>query len=186
MLINTEELKNNLDNLNQLISDYEELHLNMYSNMSSTFFSWNDNYSKKFLIYAEDDKKSFSQLLSNYKSLSDIYSYLFEKYSKFGKIIYYELDNKNDIYENFNKYISKLENIITKYDNSNLINNSNFSYKIYSERKRLNDNLDKVRSIYSDVKEFYESIEEININVNDKISKLEVYDVQEISINDYV
>ena len=144
MLINIEELKTNLNSLNQLISDYEEIHLNMYNNMSSTFFSWNDAYSKKFLIYADDDKKSFSELISSYKSLSDIYSYLFEKYSKFGKTIYYELDNKNSVYEIFDKYISKLENIIMKYDNSSLINNSNLSYKIYNERKKLQDSLDSV------------------------------------------
>lgn len=186
MLINIDELKASLDRLNQLINDYEELHLNMYNNLSSTFFSWNDAYSKKFLVYNDIEKKSFDTLITNYKSYYNVYNYIWNKYSKFGKIIYYELDNIEDIYAHFDTYISKLENIIYKYDNSNIIKDSSFSYKIYNERRKLQKRLESVRSIYSDVKDFYNSINEINLEVSEKISDIAVKDIQEISIEDYV
>ena len=186
MLINTEELRTTLDKLNQLISNYEEIHLNMYNNLSSSFFSWNDLYSKKFLVYNDNEKKSFDNLIANYKSYYDIYKYILEKYSSLGKTIYYELDNKESVYAHFDTYISKLENILYKYDNSNLINNSNVSYKIYNERRKLQNRLDSVKSIYSDFKDFYNSINEINLEVSERISNIEIKDIQEISVEDYV
>ena len=158
----------------------------MSNNLSSTTFSWNDVNSKKFLIYIDNEKKEFNTLIANYKSYYDIYKYIYEQYSKFGKVIYYELENKESIYASFNSYIAKLEGIIYKYDNSMLINNSTLSYKIYNERKKLKDTLDNVKSIYSDVKDFYNSINDINLEISERMSKIDIRNIQEISISDYV
>ena len=186
MMINIDELKASLDSLNQLISDYEEIHLNMSNNLSSTMFSWNDVNSKKFLVCIDNEKKDFNTLISNYKSYYDIYKYIYEQYSKFGKVIYYELENKESIYASFDKYISKLEGIIYKYDNSMIINDSSLSYKIYNERRKLNETLENVKSIYSDVKNFYNSINDIDLEISERMSKIDIRSVQEISITDYV
>ncbi len=186
MLISIDELKASLGRLNELINNYEELHLNMYNNLASTFYCWNDINSKKFLVLNADEKKNFNLLLQNYRSIYNVYLYVWKEYSKFGKIIYYELDNREKIYECFDSYISKLESIIYKYDNSNIIKDSSFSYKIYNERKRLYKDLEMVKSIYSDVKDFYNSINDINLEVSEKLSSIDIKNIQEIDVNDYV
>ena len=188
MLINVNELNHSLTTLNQLLDDYNKTFLIMYNNLSSIPFLWNDTNSKKFLMTVDTDKKNINKLINDLNSYRDIYSYIKESYGKLGNIIYYELEYKNSIFGCFDSYIDKLTSIISKYNNLNLSAAKSYyvTNAVLSEKEKLKNNLSLVNSIYSQVKDFYEVVDEISLNVSQMLSKIEVNDIQEIIVNDYI
>lgn len=186
MTINVTNLKNELNNLNKLLEDYEDIYLNMYNEFSSSSFFWYDEKAKNFFNDINKEKIKMNTMLTEFKDLSSIYNYIIISYEKFGNNIQCELSARDEIVSNINNYRNKLNGIINSYNNLDLRNCAKVSNLIISEKNKLDGVSNQVDELYNKVNNFYNEIETIEREIKLRLSKIKIETIKENIVNDYV
>ena len=137
MKVNINNLKDEVEAFNRLLSKYEESYLNYYNMISSFSFYWQDYNSKRFFDAAKIEKLSYEQVLNDLKDVKNVYSYIIDKYSTFGRKISINLDAKNKIMDRFDDYIDEMSSIIRRFYNLDLSFCPNEAYYIRKARDRM-------------------------------------------------
>lgn len=178
--VNNLELKNKIDALNTLISEYEEIQLNIFNQLKDVCINWQDGNSIEFdnKIYLEKEESDL--ILQALNDKRDILNFIYNKYSDIGKKIKCNLNNKNTLIHSINNCQSQINNILNEF---NKIDNS-FYYSEYqsiiNQKNKIISVKNKMSEVKNSVTKNYDRIEEIENDVKEKINNL-----LEIKINDF-
>lgn len=179
--VNNTSIEGNIKDLNNLMDKYDEIMLNLYKQLDeASSVNWQDSNSMSFADCVEDEKKETSLLVDYIKSRKDIYSFIVEKYIKFGKKIAYDLKNKAAIINELDRCHGKASNILNQFY---YINTSFFyeeRWSIIQQREKIANIKNKLSKLKENVNKIFTEIEKIEKEVTKKIKDLSI-----IKINDF-
>ena len=180
------KLRNKLDELNNLLENYQENYMNMYYQIeiSDQEEYWYDPHAKDFF---DDKYMEKNNIEESYEELNEIYTLILdiiEMYSSLGGVVEFDLSYRTSILSKFNIYKNKLNRILNSYNDldygfasSDIVNS--IGNQISNVRKQifLADILkENVRNIMDDIKEFESDISRMIKRIY--ISKLQFVDVE--------
>lgn len=178
--INTVNLKNDIDTLNKLISEYEEIQLNMFNELKDSCINWQDGNSIEFEKEIYLEKVEADNILNMLNDKKNILDFIYDKYSDLGKKIKCNLNNKSSLLHSIETCQSQTQNIINEFWK---IDNSFY----YTEQQKISKQVDKINEVKnglaevkSSIAKMFDKIEEIEKEIKEEITKLE-----EIKINSF-
>ena len=186
MEIRVDSLKDTTNKLNHLIEDYEAIYLNFYNQISFATSFWNDSHSVAYFQEIERQKLKIKTTIQEMKDVKDVYTYLFQKYQNLGNKIVCYLDKQDETIHSFNQYIEKLNFIIQLYNNLNLSFCTREARCIRSERSRLIAMRNKMETVRDETKKTFNTIREIEHEVNYRISKITIEVMKEMDIRPFI
>ena len=186
MDVNIENLKENIKELNLFIEEYESNSRNLYNELSNCSIFWQDNKSTMFFEKVNIEKIAINESINEIKEIYKIYTYILNKYSQIGNKIKFDIKLKNEIITKCDKYINYINDI--KYDLRNL--DYEFDYtianKIYNEINKLGYIINDLTELKKNIKKHFELFEEIEKEVNLKISKIKIDVLKLTEINNFI
>ena len=182
--INIELLKTELEQLNNVLVNYETTELNLFNQLkNATSSDWNDNRSEVFADAIDIEKKESQEIVDSFNDVADCLKYIIDKYESIGNRISVNLEKKTDIINAYGKIENKI-NTIVSYLNSV---DKSFSY---SEKSSINDMRDSFNNLKRDVsdsrdkvKELFKKIERIENDIAKKVRDLKAIKIEDF---DYV
>lgn len=168
--VNTVALKQEVERLNKLLSEYEEIQLNLFHQLRDSCTNWQDGISLKFNQKVIADQKESNMLLQTIEEYKNVYQYIAVQYEAFGKKVKCDLDNRQSILSAIDQCSAETNNIISSL---NAAGSTNISY-IYQV-------LEQLQSLRQNVVEIYRKIESIEHNINDKLKELAVINISEFT-----
>ncbi len=178
--INSVELKNEIEFLNNLINNYEEIQLNLFNQLKDATINWQDGNSVEFenKIYLE--KQEADLILQSLNDKKDILNFIYDKYSDLGKKVRCNLNNRTTVIHGLDNCYNQANSLINEF---NKIDRS-FYYgelnKIDNVKQKVVNAKNKLDTTRTAVSKIYNQIEEIEKEIKNKISELE-----EIKINSF-
>lgn len=182
MNINVKNIEAELQCLNNLIEDYEDIYLNLYNEISSVSFFWQDKNEVRFIDNINADKQKIRTTIEELISISEIYSYLVTSYQKIGNSIRCNLSAKNGVISRLDTYILKLDNIILVYSSLDLSFCTSIAQQINNQKNILIHQLKKAQKIKQSLQQKFNEIEKIEKVINLKISKIKLEIIQDKAI----
>lgn len=172
--VNIDELRFQIDRLNQLLENYEMTILNLYNQENSTLTFWRDRKSLELSNNSVHEKAKVKNMLTELSSLKEVYKYIVEKYQQIGNKIQFNLNNQNQIVNIFNRCIDK-ENVII-----NLYSNINVRYCYYelrilnNEKQRMIAHRNKLIEVKNNIVSQMNNIQRSEREIRDKISAINI------------
>lgn len=170
--IDTKNLAAELAELNNLLDDYEDIYLNLYNEISSVSFFWQDKNEMRYLDEINTEKQKSKNAILELNNIKDIYNYLLTNYQEIGNNIKCNMDAKDSIISRINTYLLKLNNIIALYNSLDLSFCTSVIPMINSEKQILNNEKKNVQRIKESLQQNFNKIETIEKTINLKISKI--------------
>ena len=186
MKINVSNLKVEIKKLNKLIDEYENTHLNLYNVLSSNQIYWDDDISKRFNEKLILEKIQVKTTIKELITVKNIYEELVSKYEKIGNKLEVIPKSKDIIISKLDTYLDKIHQILEIYNEISINKKSKEMLIINKHINKLKKMEIEVSSIRKNIKEKYELIEEIENNINLKISKIKLEYINEININEFI
>ena len=169
------ELKTKLDNLEKLISDYDNIEMNLFNHLKNSFISWEDTNSLRFQNAILSDKKENIEFKKNLRESITIFKKIYTSYISIGKKININLNDKSNIMNLLENILSKTKNIERKINQINASEVSEIRYKI----KRVNDNINMLKDSY---RSLYQKLENIEFTIKNNINKLETVKINDLEV----
>lgn len=182
MNINVKNIEAELQCLNNLIEDYEDIYLNLYNEISSVSFFWQDKNEVKFIDNINVDKQKIRTTIEELISIREIYSCLVTNYQKIGNSIRCNLSAKNIVISRLDTYISKLNNTILAYNSLDFSFCTSIAPLINNQKNILIQQLKKAKKLKQSFQQKFNEIEKIEKVVSLKISKIKLEIIQEKTI----
>jgi len=186
MEINVSNLKTEVSNFNKLVEEYEKIYLNLYNELSSVSFFWKDNHANLFFEHISFEKLKISKSFEELITLKNQYQYIIEKYQTIGNRIIFDLNNRNDIINKFDTYISGIDRIVQSYESLDLSFCREFVSSINHQKTTLIKEKSQVGELKNKVIEMLNKIEEIEKEIKLKISSINIEILKETAINDFI
>ena len=186
MKIDVELLKKQSLQVKQIIDSYELNYLNFFNALNQAMDCWQDEHSKLYLEQINYQKNESNKVILDLKELNEIFKSIVFKYDPIAKQIYYLKDNKNSLFNIFEKYLNQI------VDSINIINNMDLSFCptekeiILNIKTNLVNNQQSIKKIYYNVKNTVKDIERKEIEINSLLSKYENRIVKELEYRNYI
>ena len=182
MTVDVKQLKEEIKTYNDLIEEYEGNYLNYYNVLSSFSFYWKDNHAKKFYDSLPREKLNCKNLISELKSIQEVYKYISYKYSEFGDHISINLKNKDYVLRKFDTYLEKADRIIHKYSNLDLSFCPTEASLIRKERDSILTCKNSIKEKKDSVRDCFNKIENIEKEVRYRINRISTVSIRETDI----
>ena len=182
MEIKVSRLKEELNNLNNLIEDYELNYLNLYNVVNDMAYYWKDDgYGDRFFKDVETKKIDVGNTIDEIKNVKNIYKYLVSKYESIGNKIEFNLNYKTNVITYLDTCIEQCKNIINSYNSLDL----SFCGEAGSIRNEMNlvrENKEKLENYKKELKKILDYIEETEKTITTKISNIniEAIEIQDV------
>ena len=186
MIIDVNNIKDEIVKLNDLLDKYKDNYLNLYNEINNASSYWNDLISVKFFDSCKIEKIETKTTLEEIKSIIDIYNYILEKYQEIGKKIKFEIKNRDIVINGFNNYIIKVDDLIREYNSINFNCNIKISNMLNDQLYKLKNNRKILNNIKDKVKDIFDNIEEIEKEINLRLSKINIDIIKEIDISIFI
>ena len=186
MWVNTIELSNYVKILNNLIDKYEEEYLNYYNEMNKSSFFWNDEKAMRFYSDINIEKLKIITNHNELLSLNKIYTNIINSYQQLGKIVSFDLKNKNIVLDLLNKCNEDIKNIISSNNNVSVGSAPEISGIISSNSSILNNLQNELQDYKMKTREAFNKIEEIEREITSAISSLNLEYVKERDLTIYI
>lgn len=186
MKVNVSNLKVEIKKLNKLIDEYEDIYLNLYNELLSNQVYWDDDVSKKFNESIGLEKIQVSTTINELTNIKSIYEELVSKYEKIGNKLEFVPKSKDIILSKLDNYLDKLYKTLEIYNELDFNKKSKEILIISKHISKLEKMAVEVSSLRKKIKEKYELVQEIENNINLKISKIRLEYINEIDINKFI
>ena len=180
LVVNTKQLKIELNKLSNLIEKYEETKINLFLNLNNSCIDWKDNDSLKFSDKIYLEKQETDLFIDSIKEKKDIYLYMYYQYNSIGNYIRYETTNNINMINKISDNVDICDSIISQFNVITEKKECKEQYNLINERNKIinvKNNLLYIRKRYQDVQKL---ITEIETNIKNKINNLD-----KIKINDF-
>lgn len=181
MKLNVENLNVDIKKYNKLINYYEQVCFKFYSELNLSKEYWLGNDANYFFANIEEEKIKVQLFYKELFSIGDLYIYLVKKYQVLGKKILIELNEKDNILTKFDDYIVKFENLINYYKNIDTNFDVAIGECIKKQQELLEKNRLKIEIIKDKYKKFFSNVEEIELEVKERLSKINIEVIKEIT-----
>lgn len=181
-----DKLKIEMNRFNNLITNYEKTMLNLFNALNQTSSYWQDSNSIKFLDNISSQKISIDKKVTELKTIKEAYKYLIDKYEKFGNKIEYDFEMREVINKNINESIEKINKTINSYNSLYISFHPNERNEIIDQKQQLLIIKSNIEKLKEKIKNAFTEIEEIENNVNSKLSRIHIEIIQEENFKDYV
>lgn len=186
MQIKVNHLKTYLDMISKKLKNYEEDCRNFYNELNNISSYWQDNHAERFFDNVLIEKNKIDTMQNEILSIKDVYKYMVESYEKIGNKLEFNLDLKEDTLYHIDTYIAKLENIIFSYNRLNLSFCSKEKQILENHKQELIREVEYVQKVKENLKKIFGQIEEIEKNIQYKLSKLNLEVIKETDISEFI
>ncbi|MBE6152813.1 MAG: hypothetical protein E7166_01110 [Firmicutes bacterium] len=186
MKINIMIIKSEILKLNTLIDEYENNYLNLYNEIKKASSYWQDGNSINFFNDADYYKLKIQLNVEEIKQLKEVYNYLINKYSQIGNKITFNLNSRTYLINSFNSYINQIDEIIKLYNNLDLSFCSYERQKLINQRNQFKSIKNSLIKIKKNIINKLEYIEEIEKEINLKLSKISIELLKENNVSNYI
>lgn len=181
-LTNTEQL---LVELGKICKEYDNNINNLFLMFQKANTYWHDATASKFFSSLEQEKITNQKEILNIYNKLEIYKFIYAKYIELGKKIKCNLSNKENIINKLNQCINILSNLIKSYNSLNMYF-ANEKYMLSNEKTKLINSYNTLISSKEKIEKIYKKIEEIETQISNKISKLEIVNIEEYDNTIYI
>ncbi len=186
MEIKVIKLKEELNDLNSLIKQYEEINLNLYHEIEESTNYWTDNHAMKFFEAISNEKKEVTLTIEELKKTRDIYDYLVKKYKKIGDQINCNINNRKKALSSINLYVEKINEIITNYNNLDLSFCPEVRNYLQIEKNKFINIKDQLEKVSKEMEDTFAYIENMEEEIKLRLSKINIRKIQETDINQFL
>lgn len=183
--INTTNIGNILLDLKKVYEEYEININDLFMSLKGAKIYWNDETSSKFFESLEKEKLINQKEIISISNKIEIFTYIYTKYSELGKKIKCNLNKKETIINKLNQCLKQLYDVINSYKYLDSYF-SNEKYILYNEQKNLANYYNILLESKENIIKIYKKIEEIEVQVSNKMSKLEILKIEEYDNTNYV
>ena len=186
MKIDVVLLEKNLNILLKIEEKYKKNYLNYYNELNKLVGYWNTTKGVSFLENIKDEKKKIDLYYSYFNDIRDVYKYLIIEYKKIGEKIFYNLDERDNIKNQYNLYLEKINYLIEKFDNINTSNiNNKISNSVYNGLLGLNNISKSISDIVQKFNSINDQLDNILIVVENKINKIDINTIKLLDESEY-
>lgn len=184
MKIDIEKLKISVEKLNSLLNDYDSIYKSFYHEIVNLKSYWHDAHANAFFEKIREEKKVNTLFFREFKSICDLYNYIYNQYLDIGDKINFDFSNRDIFISKIDKYINNIDNIINKYNNLDTDFDLEISKYLSYEKSKYSNIKEKLLSIKEANKEAIDNISNIEKQIKLKISKIHVKSIESNSIVD--
>lgn len=176
--IDSLKLEKKLNLLNNTIRRYEVIQQNLFNNLKNSCIDWNDGNSIIFEKKIMDEKKQSMFFLQNLEKIHYIYKYIYEKYKVIGNNVFFELRNKQIVLNKINSLLNETDNLIKKINSVLNYDIPDEKYeklykKIIVQKENIVCTYNAIKKIKNKIIKMYDNLAEIEVNIKNKINKIE-------------
>ena len=186
MEINVLDLEKNSEKLIKSIGNFSNNILNIYNELNWANGCWNDFHARLFFTNVESEKIKINNTYDELTLLSEIYKTIIAQYKNIGNKIQVNLESKDTIITKFNSFQDKINELISLYNDLDLSFCKDISIKISNQKKELLRIKESLRLSKEKIKETLVKIEEIEKDINLKLSKINIETIKQANINEYM
>ena len=174
-MVDVDNLRFLLDQLEILISDYQNNYINLYNEIQDSEMFWQDAHSNVFFRKKTIEKSRIDITYDELESTKDIYKNIINMYGNIGDYIEFDLVNRQHLLAKFNTYINKLNRIYNLYcDLDYSFANPSIQSSIEVQKEIVRESLDDATVLREKIKTLMEEISENERKIKRMISKLNI------------
>lgn len=188
MEINIANIEKECSTLKKNIDSFYDNVLTIYNELNWVKGYWDDYHARLFFTNVNSEKMKVVNTYNELKSVSNIYESMVERYKSIGNKIQVNLEEKDNVLAKFNNFYDKVNELISSYNNLNLgfCAGSSIANRLYRQKQ----DLLKVKAslnVYKErVKTTFETLEEIERDINYKISNTSIEEIEEANISEFM
>lgn len=186
MQVHVKNMKLYTEMLKKKIQAYEENDRNLWNEMNISSSYWQDFRATKFYDSTRTEQVKIKNTIKELYSMQEIYNYFVEQYASIGNHIFFDLDKKDRCIRKLDIFIQKIkevENLYKNLDTSFCPQEKNFLEK---EAQNLNKIRNELQKIKEEVINTFLKIEEIETNIQLKLSKIQIEFIKETDKRDII
>lgn len=177
---NSENLKNIINNLNKIISQYEENQLNLFNELKESFNNWQDGNSILLEGAVYLDNVESDNIIGLMKEYKDALVFVLEKYGSLGKTVSCNLNSKSSLIKIIEKYEEEITNIINQFYE---IDNT-FYYEEYqnilNQKEKIEKSKIQLLEFHNEMSQKFNKIEKIENDIKLKIEEIEILKINSL------
>ncbi len=175
MKIDVRLIKEQCKELTKIVNDLELNYLNVFNQINDSLNNIHDDKSSLFFEDISAEKKEIQKVLLNLEDLKKTYISIYKYYSEIALKITYFKENKDDLFNTFDNYLEKIDNVIKQIDNNT---NENLTIK-----NLLITNQKIIKNVKKDCYDIINNIEKKESKIKELVSKLSAFKINEINFN---
>ena len=174
--VDVSKLKSKLAKLANLITELEEIKLNMFNELEDCYQNnWNDGHSLVFKDKVLLDSTEMNKVIITLKDRKKVFKFISSRYGEIGNKVKCNFDNEKNLIKNINSCINNCE--FTK----SILNS--VSSDIGSVISEINMAQTKLETFKEKIKTIIQKIKEIENNISSKISDLDTIKINEFDFD---
>lgn len=183
--VNTIELEKDLIQINKLLNQYELTYQTLYKELNSSSFFWQDGYSILFNEVLPKEREKNNSYYLNLCDIKNIYTYIHEQYGLIGQNIEVNEKYRDSILEKMNNLLNAITTIQSEYNHLDTSFCPNERNIIKNHKETLNTIYNNLKIEKNKIKDLFNRLEKIEININTQISKLSLDYIEEFNPDIY-
>lgn len=186
MEINVTNLESECNKLNSELEIFYNNYLNIYNELNNANSYWQDYHSRLFFSNANSEKNKVNNTYNEINELKNIYKYLIDEYKSIGRKIKVNLDGKDEIISKFNNFHDKINELISIYNSLDLAFCPSIANKLNNQKDRIVKIKEEMLSSKNKIKKILEKIESIEDEINVRVSKMNLEEIKEVDIKEFM
>lgn len=186
MQVNVSGMKAELAAFKRFLKDYEDDCRNLYHTLNYTNTYWQDPHAMKFFDSVKLEEIKVDTMQNEFQALKEVYTYFVEKYETFGNKVFFDLENRESCLAKIDSYILKMRNVIATYAGIDTSFCPKEASLLRKEKQKLENDVKVLEQYRVDLKEKLIEIEEIEKNIQLKLSKIDIEVIKETSIKEFL
>ena len=186
MLVNVKKLRDNLDRFSTVTNEYYYNYTNLYNEINNSKSYYNSAKATNFYNACDLEKVSNDDLYNDIDSLKKVYKYICEHYSGIGNTIEFELGNSTALFNQIKEINNKINTIRRSLNEIDTSMAREIYYAILEIDNRLNSMQKNLQELERGNKNTINKINDIEKNVKNKLSKIDVGYINETDIRPFM
>ena len=188
MEINVGNIEKECSTLKKNIDSFYDNVLTIYNELNWVKGYWDDYHARIFFTNVNSEKMKVVNTYNELKSVSNIYEFMVERYKSIGNKIQVNLEVKDNVLAKFNNFYDKVNELISSYNGLNLgfCAGSSIANRLHRQKRDLLKIKASLNVYKEKVKSTFEKIEEIESDINYKISNTSIEEIKEANISEFM
>ena len=188
MEINVGNIEKECSTLKKNIDSFYDNVLTIYNELNWVKGYWDDYHARIFFTNVNSEKMKVVNTYNELKSICNIYESIVERYKSIGNKIQVNLEEKDNVLSKFNNFYDKVNELISLYNDLNLgfCASSSIANRLYRQKQDLLKIKASLNVYKERVKTTFETLEEIERDINYKITNTSIEEIEEADINEFM
>lgn len=180
VIIDVLNLKDNIRLLEKEVTNLEDHELNLFSKIMSLKNIWNDGYSTSFYEEISEEKESFNFIIQNLNCFKNIYNYVYNTSSKFGKKIELDFNYLRNVISQYNSCRQYFSTINSLYNSLDLRECGDIASRIQNQKNKFNNSNKQLDNYITKLRSTVAIFENMEQAVSTQNNRLDVRTIKSI------